>query len=65
MKDEFKGVPLQVAAELKRAATAHEAVRKGIATHVEKERVKREAALHARRQHDELSAPLTPNTHAV
>lgn len=60
MKDEFKGVPLNVIDRLRRAATAHQAVSEGIATHVEKERVRREAELHAKRQHDELSAPLTP-----
>lgn len=60
MKPEFKGVPLQVAERLHRAATAHQAVSEGIATHVEKERVRREAELHARQQRDELSAPLTP-----
>lgn len=64
-KQEFKGVPLQVALELQRAATAHEAVRKGIATHTEKEHLRRQDALHARQQRDELSAPLPQPDHVV
>lgn len=60
MKPEFKGVPLQVTNHLREAVTAHQAVAEGIATHVERERVKREDVLRARKQHDELSKPLTP-----
>lgn len=64
MDNPFKGVPLNMAERLRRAISAHEAVRQGIATHVEKEHAKRQAAYHKQEQDASLAKPLTPPRHA-
>lgn len=64
MDKPFKGVPRNLAGRLHGAISAHEAVRQGIATHVEKEHAKRQAAYHAKEQAASLAKPLTPPRNA-
>jgi hypothetical protein len=53
----FKGVHHVSLRHLRRAVSAHRAVMLGIATHAEKERVKREQEAAARRANEAISGP--------
>lgn len=53
----FHGISAKTLAHLRRAASAHEAVMQGVATHAEKERVRREKYATSRRAAEAISGP--------
>lgn len=63
MDNPLRGVPRNLDARIRKVISAHEAVRIGIATHVEKEHAKRQDEHHRKEQDANLSRPLTPSRH--
>lgn len=55
--DVFHGAHVKRVHHLKRAASAHRAMMEGVATHAEKERVRREKYATARRAAQAISGP--------
>lgn len=58
MASQNRAITPSIADALRKAVSAHMAVRKGIATHAEKKRAEREAARNAKASRDKLAAPL-------
>ena len=57
MHSVFKGASPKVLHHLRRAVSAHRAVMEGVATHAEKERVRREKFATSRRATEAISGP--------